>query len=96
MVQKQLKETQDQLREERLKNSDLETRVQMLDNTGLGGTDLSHKVTELQAENRKLEATIKDLCQSPFIKDASERVMSRTKVTSLEKDLERNSVSLKH
>jgi hypothetical protein len=52
------------------------------------------RITELTSDNRKLEQTIKDLCASPFIREAGDRTLTTAKLRTQEKELEHSVLSL--
>lgn len=91
-----LEDTKRALVEERCKTSELEVKLQTAKMAATGSLDMASRIEELMRENRRLEAQLKDLCMSPFIKEAGERVLTGTRLGAVEKDLERQSDSLRN
>eukprot|EP00358_Blepharisma_japonicum_P000361 CAMPEP_0202954376 /NCGR_PEP_ID=MMETSP1395-20130829/50755_1 /ASSEMBLY_ACC=CAM_ASM_000871 /TAXON_ID=5961 /ORGANISM="Blepharisma japonicum, Strain Stock R1072" /LENGTH=173 /DNA_ID=CAMNT_0049669853 /DNA_START=703 /DNA_END=1224 /DNA_ORIENTATION=- len=83
-----LEENQVSLREERTKSSELTIRLNAAEMAAKGSKDLALKLREVVSENKQLEMRVKELCQSPFIKESGDRVIIGTKITLLEKELE--------
>ena len=83
----ELDETRTALAAEKAKVSDLQVKLRVANMAGEGANDMARRIDELTRENRSLEAQIKDLCASPFIKEAGDRVMNRTRILSIEQEL---------
>jgi len=88
LTKKMLEENQVSLREERTKSSELTIRLNAAEMAAKGSKDLALKLREVVSENKQLEMRVKELCQSPFIKESGDRVIIGTKITLLEKELE--------
>jgi len=83
----ELDETRTALAAEKAKVSDLQVKLRVANMGSEGANDMARKIDELTRENRNLENQIKDLCASPFIKEAGDRVMNRTRLLSFEQEL---------
>lgn len=83
----ELDETRTALAAEKAKVSDLQVKLRVANMGSEGANDMARKIDELTRENRNLEAQIKELCASPFIKEAGDRVMNRTRMLSFEQEL---------
>ena len=83
----ELEDTRLALANEKAKSSDLQIKLRVASMGSEGANDMARKIDELTRENRNLEAQIKDLCASPFIKEAGDRVMNRTRILSFEQEI---------
>jgi len=89
-VMKRLEATQAQLTEERIRSAQLEQRVRTYEMATTGAGDMVQKLDELTQENRRLEAQIRDLCSSPFIKEAGDRLGLQSRMSNYENELRTN------
>ena len=92
-VQKRLESTQAALTEERVRSAQLEQRVRTYEMATTGSSDMVQKLDELTQENRRLEAQVRDLCASPFIKEAGDRLGYQSRMTSIETEMRTNSAT---
>jgi len=68
-----LEEVNKQLYEEKKKNSDLEVQLRSAEMASAISRDLQLQLEETRKEKRMLEAKIKDLSNSPFLRDLDEK-----------------------
>lgn len=90
-----LEDTKRALVEERCKTAELDVKLQAAKMAASGSSDMSNRVEELMRENRRLETQLKDLCMSPFIREAGDRVMTGARLTTVQRDLEQQTSSFK-
>lgn len=88
LTKKMLEETQVSLRDERITSSELQIRLRAAEMTSKGSKDIALKLREVVDENKQLESRLKELCNSPFIKESGDRVLIGSKITILEKELQ--------
>lgn len=92
-VVKRLEATQGQLTEERIRSAQLEQRVRTYEMATTGAGDMVQKMDELTQENRRLEAQVRDLCSSPFIKEAGDRLGLQSRMSNYESEMRANSAN---
>lgn len=86
-TQQLLKESQSSLRDEKVKNAELKISLKAAELAAQGSKDLLLKIQELSSENKHMEEQIKELCKSPFMLDAANRLASGEKLTKAVNDL---------
>jgi hypothetical protein len=73
LTKQSLQENIEKYQEERRKNQDLETRIQLLQANVDKLPECLALIEDYKKKERELEHRITDLCENPFIKQAEER-----------------------
>jgi Ca2+-binding EF-hand superfamily protein len=94
-LKKMYEEAQLAVRNEKTRCAELEIKLRAAEMAATAPIDMAKTIEELRQENRKLENQIRELCQSPFVKDARNRVITGSRVTTLETELEKMTASIK-
>ena len=86
---KRLEDLNEQLFREREENNRLKKEIRGMELSVDHIKDVEAKVKELEDEKRNLNMRLKDLCESPFIKQHEEKANLQTQVRKLEADLQK-------
>lgn len=94
-LKKMYEESQLSLRNEKTRCAELEIKLRAAEMAATAPIDMAKTIEELRQENRRLENQIRELCQSPFVKDARNRVVTGSRITTLESELDKFNSSVK-
>lgn len=83
-----LDDSQNKLRQERTDLATLNMKLKAAEMASTGANDLALKVQELYRENKELENRVKELCKSPFIREAGARLTTSGKLLTATSELE--------